>query len=152
MDMSSVYHKFQKIWAVLGFWCHILDPMNNARVYYRVISQKQFGEKVGRFLKYYVLATEPFLRVFLHSFCTLPPIIMVPWKMPPKGDKPVIFQAPIFHETMIMGERVGAFGVFGISILEFSSSLARPPANPLGQWRRRRDGRHIWRHQESVKM
>ncbi len=102
--------------------------------------------------QYYVLATKPFLRVFLHSFCTLPPIIMVPWKMPPKGDKPVIFQAPIFHETMIMGERVGAFGVFGISILEFSSSLARPPANPLGQWRRRRDGRHIWRHQESVKM
>ena len=37
---------------------------------------------------------------------TLPPIIMEAENGPPKGDDSVIFQAPIFHETMIMGERV----------------------------------------------
>ena len=37
----------------------------------------------------------------------LPPIVMEVEKWTPKGDEPVIFQAPIFHWTMIMGERVG---------------------------------------------
>ncbi len=36
---------------------------------------------------------------------TLPPIIMEV-EHGPLGDEPVIFQAPILHWTMIMGERV----------------------------------------------
>ena len=56
---------------------------------------------------------------------TLPPIIMEV-ENSPFGDKPHIFQDPIFHETMIMGGRVG-------NIRE-PPPLGRPPQQPYKIW------------------
>ncbi len=79
------------------------------------------------------------------SRSTLPPIIMVQWKMALLETK-VIFQAPIFHWTMIMGERVSTVhksrkGWTQIVRQKFGIALKAL----WGEWHLQRWGDAVWK-------